>query len=228
MAGSTGRLQDSQLSVWTVETVDPSQGASWLQTLTVWQRWAGQPKPPQPVHKPLRQHDHQRSEATTLPEPGRGQALRQAHRVLRDRMRAQRGLRKVLPHLYFVERALSRQGSVALLVMPVWVLQRGLQQLARLPADSLAERVQFSVLQQRLVEAIASRSQQATKPQARQDSPDSFMGGLDSQLGARGALHASPSGLEVSELPHSAYDDLVQGTLPSRHEAANTSGWYRS
>ena len=62
-------------------------------------------------------------------------------------------LRQVLPHLYFVERSLSRQGSLALMEVPVWVLQRALQQLSRLPADSLAERVQFSVLQQRLVEA---------------------------------------------------------------------------
>jgi hypothetical protein len=58
------------------------------------------------------------------------------------------------PHLYFIERALAHQGSAALPELPVRVLQRGLQQLARLPADNLAERVQFSVLQQRLEEAI--------------------------------------------------------------------------
>ena len=217
-------MQDSQLSVWTIETVDPPQGAGWLKTLATWQRWAVQRKPPQSITKPAGQHDHHRSEATTLPEPGRGQALRQAHRALRDRMRAQRGLRRVLPHLYFIERSLSRQGSVALLNMPVWVLQRGLQQLTRLPADSLAERVQLSVLQQRLVEAIASRSQQAKQPPVRPEPPDSFMGGLDSQLGARSAVHANLGGLEVHELPRSAYDDLVQGTLPGRDEAANTSG----
>jgi len=227
VARSTGPLQDSQLSVWTTEPVDPPQGAGWLQTLAAWPRWAVQRKRPQPLHKHDPQQDHLRSEATTLPEPGRGQALRQAHRALRDRMRAQRGLRQVLPHLYFIERSLSRRGSVALLDMPVWVLQRGLQQLTRLPADSLAERVQLSVLQQRLVEAIALRSRQAAQPPARQDSPDSFMGGLDSQLGTRNTLQTNMGGLEVHELPRSAYDDLVQGTLPSRDEAANISGWYR-
>jgi hypothetical protein len=221
-------MQDSQLSVWTIETADPPQSAGWLQTLATWQRWAVQRKPPQSAHKPIRQQDLQRSEATTLPEPGRGQALRQAHRALRDRMRAQRGLRRVLPHLYFIERALSRSGSVALLDMPVWVLQRGLQQLTRLPADSLAERVQLNVLQQRLVEAIASRSVKAKQPPVRQESPDSFMGGPDSQLGNRSGSHSSPAGLEVHEVPRSAYDDLLQGTLPGRDEAANTSGWYRS
>jgi hypothetical protein len=53
------------------------------------------------------------------------------------------------------------------------------------------------------------------------------MGGLDSQMGSRSALNTSPGGLEVTELPHSAYDDLVQGTLPDRDEAANTPGWRR-
>lgn len=227
MAGSSERLQDSQQSVWAFEAAEQRNAPSWLQPLKAWQRWAEQRKArrPAPGSKPA--HDPQRSEATTLPEPGRGQALRQAHRALRDRMRAQRGLRQVLPHLYFIERSMSRQGSVALLEMPVWVLQRGLQQLSRLPADSLAERLQFSVLQQRLVEAIASRSRRASQPPARADAPDSFMGGLDSQLGSRSAFNTAPGGLEVSEVPHSVYDDLVQGTLPGRDEAANTSGWRR-
>jgi hypothetical protein len=228
MGRSTERMQDSQLSVWTFEAAEQAQapGMGWLASLTAWPRWPAAPKPRSPGARD--RADPAVAEATTLPEPGRGQALRLAHRALRDRMRAQRALRRVLPHLYFIERALSRQGSIALLEMPVWVLQRGLQQLSRLPADSLAERVQFSVLQQRLVEAIRQRSVLPAQRPAAQESPDSFMGGLDSQLGGRGTPHSGHGGLEVTELPDSAYDDLVQGTLPARDGAANTSGWYRS
>lgn len=234
MASSIERVQDSQDSVWTFETAEANPPPGWLQPLKAWQRWAAQRRAARPTELP---DDLERSEVTTLPEPGRGKALRQAHRCLRDRMRAQRSLRKVLPHLYFIERSLSRQGSLALMEAPVWVLQRALQQLSRLPADSLAEREQFSVLQQRLVEAIASRSIRSTMPQRRAESPDSFMGGLDSQFDGRNPAHSGPGGLEISEVPRSVYDDLLQGTLPSRDEAANQgpradepdawSGWRR-
>lgn len=217
MARTNERLQDSQDSIWPFELADAPARPAWLQPLQAWQRWSAQRRLQRSVRAGARAQDHQRSEATTLPEQGRGKALREAHRALRDRMRAQRGLRQVLPHLFFIERALGQKGSVALLEMPVWVLQRGLQQLSRLPADSLAERTQFSVLQQRLVEAIATRSGHV-RPPMRPDSPDSFMGGLDS----RHASNTTPGGLEVSEVPHSAYDDLVQGWLPRRDEAANS------
>lgn len=216
MASSIERLQDSQDSVWTFEAAEPARPSGWM--LKTWQRWATQRRA---VRQAGSADDAERSEATTLPEPGRGKALRQAHSALRDRMRAQRGLRQVLPHLYFVERALSRQGSLSLMEVPVWVLQRALQQLSRLPADSLAEREQFSVLQQRLVEAIASRSSRAAQPLRRPESPDSFMGGLDSQFDGRSQFPGSAVGLEVTEVPHAVYDDLLQGTLPSRDEAAN-------
>lgn len=222
----TERAQDSQLSVWALEPAEPRQAApGWLASLTEWRRRRLR-QPPRPTD-PASAADAARGESTTLPEAGRGQALRLAHRALRDRMRAQRELRRVLPHLYFIERALARQGSAALLDMPVWVLQRGLQQLSRLPADSLDERVSFNVLQQRLVEAIRMRSTAASPQGAQAESPDSFMGGIDSQMGSRSVVHTSPGGLEVTELPHSAYDDLVQGTLPDRADAANTSGWHR-
>ncbi len=228
MARSLERLQDSRVSIWGEEPAPARPGPGWLQALKGWQRWAEQRRQRAPSAAAAAAHDHQRAEVTTQPEPGRGQALRLAHRALRDRMRAQRGLRRVLPHLYFIERALSRQGSVALLDMPVWVLQRGLQQLSRLPADSLTERTQLSVLQQRLVEAIRSRSLMASSQAKRPESPDSFMGGFDSQLGARSSFNTGPGALEVSEVPRSVYDDLLQGTLPDRAEAANTSGWHRS
>lgn len=218
MASSIERLQDSPDSVWTFESAEPAQSSGWMRK--TWLRWAAQRRAARPASNI---DDAERSEATTLPEPGRGKALRQAHVALRNRMRAQRSLRQVLPHLYFVERSLSRQGSLALMEVPVWVLQRALQQLSRLPADSLAEREQFSVLQQRLVEAIASRSSRSTQPLRRPESPDSFMGGLDSQFGGRSQFHSGPGGLEVTEVPHAVYDDLLQGTLPSRDEAANHS-----
>lgn len=222
----TDRAQDSQQSVWSFETAEPRPATpGWLASLAAWHRRPGRrkPVPPEAGHPASRAQ----ADRSTLPEPGRGQLLRQAHRALRNRMRAQRYLRRVLPHLYFIERSLARQGSAALLEMPVWVLQRGLQQLLRLPADSLDERSQFIVLQQRLVEAIQQRSVAAPTPAAPAESPDSFMGGLDSQIGSRGGVPTSPGGLEVTELPHSAYDDLVQGTLPDRDDAANTSGWPR-
>lgn len=219
MASSIDRVQDSPDSVWAFETDEPNRRSGWM--LKAWQRWSAQRRVGRSAGNP---DGAERSEATTLPEPGRGKALRQAHSALRDRMRAQRGLRQVLPHLYFVERSLSRQGSLALMEVPVWVLQRALQQLSRLPADSLAEREQFSVLQQRLVKAIASRSSRAAQPQRRAESPDSFMGGLDSQLDGRSQFATGPGGLEISEVPRSVYDDLLQGTLPSRDEAANHGG----
>jgi hypothetical protein len=219
VASSIERLQDSQDSVWTFEDVEPpAKSSSWM--LKAWQRWAGQRRSARPA---TGKGDVEGPEAEAPPEPGRGKALRQAHVALRERMRVQRGLRQVLPHLYFVERSLSRQGSLALMEVPVWVLQRALQQLSRLPADSLTEREQFSLLQQRLVEAIASRSRQSAQPQPqrRVDSPDSFMGGIDSQFDGRSAFQTGHGGLEISEVPHSVYDDLLQGTLPSRDEAAN-------
>lgn len=227
MGRSTEGAQDSQLSVWTFEAAEqaPAPGGGWLASLTGWPRWGAAAKPRPADPRPAASADP--SDTTAQPEAGRGRTLRLAHRALRDRMRAQRALRQVLPHLYYIERALSRQGSAALLEMPVWVLQRGLQQLARLPADNLGERVHFSVLQQRLVEAIQQRSMPPTRQAAARDAPDSFMGGLDSQMGSRGGPHSGHGGLEVTELPVSAYDDLMQGSLPARDPAANAAGWHR-
>jgi len=50
------------------------------------------------------------------------------------------------------------------------------------------------------------------------------MGSPDRQPGSRSGLHTGPGKLEATELPHSVYDDLVQGKLPGRSEAANTAG----
>ena len=218
---------ESDLSVWNVEPDEPEPASkAWLQPLKAWQRWSNQRKVRKAQSADVQ--DQLRGVLTTQPESGRGQALRAAHRALRDRLNSQRALRRVLPHLYFIERALARQGSVALLETPVWVLQRGLHQLSRLPADNLAERVQLSVLQQRLVEAIRMRSMVARPGLGQAEAPDSFMGGQDSQMGGRSGYHTQSGGLEVSEVPRSVYEDLIQGTLPERDAAANHSGWYRS
>jgi hypothetical protein len=218
------RFLDSHLSVWGTEPADPPE-PRWQQALGSWQRWAEALRRKRAAPAPLSPHERSSGELTTLPEGGRGQALRQAHRVLRLYMRRQRDLRRVLPHLYFVERALARQGSLALHTMPVWVMQRGLQQLGRLPADDLDDRAQLAVLRQRLVEAIDSRSRHAAMAHAAPDALDSFNGGLDSPPSERGALSTGPMGLEVSEVPRSVYDDLTQGRLPSRDDAANAPGW---
>ena len=80
---------------------------------------------------------------------------------------------------------------------------------------------------ERLVEAIQHHSEDALQPLAPAEPPDSFIGGPDSQSNSRHSGQTSPGGLEVSELPHSVYDDLVQGSLPDRDDAANHSGWRR-
>jgi hypothetical protein len=224
MGRSTERMQDSQLSVWPLDagTPPPATGG-WLSSLTSLAGWHRRSAPPSPQESaPTPQGAAPRAGTDTPPAASRGQVLRQAHRALRDRLRAQRELRRVLPHLHFIERALARQGSAALLELPVWVLQRGLRQLARLPADNLAERVQFSVLQQRLVDAIQARgaAQQPRQPAA---PVDSFIGGLDSGH----APLTGPGGLEVSEVPQSVYDELIQGDPPDPDDAGNTGGWRR-
>jgi hypothetical protein len=224
MGRSSERMQDSQHSVWSLDTDEPQPAATgWLATLTGWQR-RGVPAPP-PQAPPAQPVPVQADATPSRPAPSRGQALRQAHRALRDRLRAQRDLRRVLPHLYYIERALARQGSAALQEMPVRVLQRGLQQLARLPADNLAERLQFSVLQQRLDEAIQARGSARNQTPRRPPAPvDSFLGGLDSGPAAL----TGPGGLEVSEVPQSVYDDLMQGDQPDhRDTSTHTGGWRR-
>lgn len=214
------RSPDSHISVWNLDDAQAAPTKGW-RPLRALQRWTA-------GITGLGRHagsDDGPALATTLPEAGRGQALRAAHQALRQRLRRQRELRRVLPHLYFIERSLAHQGSAALMAVPIWVLQRGLQQLTRLPADNLAERVQFSVLHHRLVEAIDSRSQQHQAGKGQALAQDSFMGGLDGPLSRRGPLSTGPGGLEVSEVPRSVYDELVHGPLSRQDTAANLSRW---
>lgn len=100
------------------------------------------------------------SQMSTLPPPSRGQALREAHRTLAQRLASHPHIRQVLPHLAAIERSLAKRGSRALLRLQVPVLQRGLEQLALLQRDdeSPADAANLRVLRLRLMEAIAVRS----------------------------------------------------------------------
>lgn len=100
------------------------------------------------------------ADITTQPRPGRGEALRDAHRTLAKRMHSHPAIRRVMPHLSCVERALAKHGSRALRKLPVPVLQRSLVQLALLQRDEepAMEAADMRVLRLRLMEAIALRS----------------------------------------------------------------------
>ena len=100
------------------------------------------------------------ADATTLPPPSRGQALRDAHRTLRQHMRNHPTIRQMMPHLSCIERSLAKRGSAALKRLPVGVLQRGLEQLAVLQdGDALSgEALHLRVLRFRLMEAITVRN----------------------------------------------------------------------
>ncbi|MBI5258450.1 MAG: hypothetical protein HY855_18230 [Burkholderiales bacterium] len=136
----------------------------------------------------------------------RGQLLREAHRSLRALIKQHPGLRQVMPHLAYIERALARKGSRALMRVPVAVLQRGLEQLERLQAEQ--PRDALRTLRTRLVEAIALRSV-----------------ARDSAV-TRGTAHARlPAALEVMEASHSDFDEAERswkGTLPyAQHDWAD-------
>lgn len=199
------------------------QGAArhvWRFPLQAWRRltgaWrqAGQPRPRGPARD--------NAELTTLPPPGRGQALREAHRTLRQRMRSHPVLRQVMPHLYYIERALAKRGSVALLRVPVPVLHRGLLQLAQLQHDNEPplEALNLRVLRLRLIEAIAVRAEALPPDHAGSARPDPQRTDVGATLNPvqTTQIPASSSlpGVEVRELPASAFD----GNAPARHHDA--------
>jgi len=209
------RLHDSRISVWGAEPDEATSGARWTQPLKAWQRLAGALKQARQVlhvHDAdrglARQHERSSGEMTTLPSGGRGQALREAHRELRRQMRRHPALRRVLPHLYFVERSLARDGTAALLDMPLWVMQRALPQLARLPLDECADTTlhPLHTLRLRLIEAIETRRLHVAVSAPLAEDDDSFYGSLDSQMSAAGPLSLPPAGIVVDEMPNSAFD----------------------
>lgn len=160
-----------------------------------------------------------RALATTLPAPGRGRALRAAHRALKRHLRSHPALKQMLPHLWAIERALARRGSLALMRLPLPVLERGLRQLALLQRDDgpPEDAHDLRVLRLRLIEAIELR-----RPLAGDDGLDgvpsnqfsatqlSVQAGTASAFGASSALNSSAfgslPGVEVSELPLSHFD----------------------
>lgn len=209
------RLHDSRISVWGAEPDEATSGTRWTQPLKAWQRLAGALKQARQVlqaHEAdqghARQHERSSGEMTTLPSGGRGQALREAHRELRRQMRRHPALRRVLPHLYYVERSLAHHGTAALLDMPLWVMQRALPQLARLPLNDYADPTlhPLHTLRLRLIEAIETRSLHVAVNGPMTEDDDSFHGSLDSQMGAAGPLSLPPAGVVVDEMPNSAFD----------------------
>jgi hypothetical protein len=87
---------------------------------------------------------------------GRGEALRMGHLALQALLAEHPDARHVLPHLTFLEQALARQGSRALLELPVKLLQRALAQLDTVGGGRQAEAL--LPLRLRVEEAVRQRS----------------------------------------------------------------------
>ncbi len=84
--------------------------------------------------------DVSRMEASTPSKPSsRGEMLRQSHLALQTLLQEHRDVRHVLPHLIHLEQALARQGSRALVELPVKVLQRAMDQLDTIVGGRQAE-----------------------------------------------------------------------------------------
>ena len=155
------------------------------------------------------------ADVTTLPPPSRGQALRDAHRTLRQHMRNHPAIRQMMPHLSCIERSLAKRGSAALKRLPVGVLQRGLAQLAVLQDGDAAsgEALHLRVLRFRLLEAITVRNNMPyvwgvnhdTMPGKRHD----IAAGSDSLSGVSlSDIAPSETGGLNSEASSSMFDDL--------------------
>jgi hypothetical protein len=215
------RLQDSHHSVWSVTPEDAAIGSAWARPLKALQRLTGaikqarQERQMRPASQP-QAHPQERSsgEMTTLPSGGRGQALREAHRELRRQMRRHPALRQVLPHLYYVEGARALHRTAALFDMPLWVMQRALPQLDRLPLDEHPDALDHPLhtLRLRLIEAIEVRSLQVAVEPPAPEHADSFHGSPDTldspdgRMSTLGPMSLPPAGIVVDELPDSAFD----------------------
>jgi hypothetical protein len=101
--------------------------------------------------------DASRMEAPTSSKPGgRGEALRLGHLQLQALLIEHREARHVLPHLSHLEQALARQGSRALIDLPVKVLQRAMDQLETITTGAHAE--VLLPLRMRVEEAVRQRT----------------------------------------------------------------------
>jgi len=101
--------------------------------------------------------DASRMEAPTSSKPaGRGEALRLGHVALQALLVEHHDARHVLPHLNHLEQALARNGSRALIDLPVKVLQRAMDQLDTITSGSHA--AALLPLRLRVEEAVRQRT----------------------------------------------------------------------
>jgi len=101
--------------------------------------------------------DASRMEAPTSSKPaGRGEALRLGHVALQALLVEHHDARHVLPHLNHLEQALARNGSRALIDLPVKVLQRAMDQLDTITIGSHA--AALVPLRLRVEEAVRQRT----------------------------------------------------------------------
>lgn len=203
----------------TVALEQPAPGPGWRAPLLRWFRVLGGMRLGLAFDLGRRSGTHRSADATTLPPPSRGQALRDAHRTLRQHMRNHPAIRQMMPHLSCIERSLAKRGSAALKRLPVGVLQRGLAQLAVLQDGDAAsgEALHLRMLRFRLLEAITVRNNMPyvwgvnhdTMPGKRHDiaaGSDSLSGVSLSDIAA-----SEISGLN-SEASSSMFDDLERGS----------------
>lgn len=233
MGVAGGGSPDSRISVWDTDPEEAPAGTPSPQPMTTWQRLAvalGQLRPARPptpasAHRPARHS----GVPTSLPSSGRGQALREAHRVLRRELRRHPALPKILPHLAYIEQWLARRGTAALFEMPLSVMQRGLQQLARVPWEDRPEAssLPLQTLRLRLIEAIESRHLHvAVQHQAAEDE-DSGHGSPDSPTSLGASPSLPPTGIVDDDLPSRGFDDLDHDPLPRAAASPGGPGWRR-
>ena len=190
-----------------LDAADTAAGSSgWRHPLKALRRLAAAKRAPQAPRDS--------GEATTQPPPTRGQALREAHRTLRQRLRAHPATRQVMPHLAALERSLAKHGTRALQRLSVPVLQRALEQLAMLQQDDEAphDAMNLRVLRLRVIETIALRSSQSGAAEAaasgRAGAARRAPAAAPSTLAGFMAPGSSLPGLEVSELGGSTCVDI--------------------
>lgn len=118
-------------------------------------------------------------------EPRSGQALRRAHRELRELLGRHPDAPKMLPHLAFIEQGLRRDGSDAIPRLPLSVLHRGLAQLNSVTRDGQGEGL--AELRRRLGRAIEHR----TREPARAAAPK-----------------AADHEMDISEASHSLFEEM--------------------
>jgi hypothetical protein len=101
--------------------------------------------------------DASRMEAPTSSKPsGRGEALRVAHLALQALLREHEDARHVVPHLSYLEQALARHGSRALVELPIKVLKRAMDQLDTIQGGARSD--ELMPLRLRVEESIRQRS----------------------------------------------------------------------